>query len=623
MNVGFLSRLSIQKKLVISMSVALLLFLLLSTSLGALFTSNTLRERAVGQELPAMLGEIRNDVLKDIASPLALSRGIAANTFLLDWEAAGHPEAGLEAWKAYAQGLQAKSKAASVFWVSAQTGRYFTTQGLDRTLDRNAPGDQWFYGSLNTPEALAIDKDKNQNSYMMFINIRFDGGSGRVGMAGVGLSVNELAEKIRSYKVGTSGSVYLVRGNGQILIHRDAALVTAGTLLSRLPGFDEALSASLLQKARYAHAAYRNPQGEQIVASSYVPELDMYVVAEVPESEVLGTVVRDTTLIGLLAGLISGAIGLFIVFWVSRTIAGPVGRAARLLEAISDGNGDLTRRLPVETQDETGAMARAFNRFVDSLEGMVRNIRRSTEHITVASQEIAAGNHDLSARTENQASSLEETAASMEQLSATVKQNAENAQQANQLAQSTSTMAAQGGAVVSEVVDTMRGISDSSRKIADIIAVIDGIAFQTNILALNAAVEAARAGEQGRGFAVVAGEVRNLAQRSAQAAKEIKDLISDSVARVEHGSQLVDRAGATMNDVVASIRRVTDLMAEISAASTEQSEGVAQVGEAVTQMDQATQQNAALVEQSAAAASSLSEQANQLSQIVKSFQISE
>ena len=248
-------------------------------------------------------------------------------------------------------------------------------------------------------------------------------------------------------------------------------------------------------------------------------------------------------------------------------------------------------------------------------------VRHSAEGVASASSQIASGNNDLSARTEQQASALEETAASMEELSSTVRQNADNARQANQLAMSASTVAVQGGEVVAEVVQTMKGINASSSKIADIISVIDGIAFQTNILALNAAVEAARAGEQGRGFAVVASEVRNLAGRSADAAKEIKTLINDSVQRVEQGTQLVDKAGATMTEVVNSIRRVTDIMGEISAASSEQSAGVSQVGEAVTQMDQATQQNAALVEEMAAAAGALSAQAGELLNAVAIFKV--
>jgi len=271
--------------------------------------------------------------------------------------------------------------------------------------------------------------------------------------------------------------------------------------------------------------------------------------------------------------------------------------------------------------DEVGEFVAALDRMRNEMSHVVSTVRRNSDSVATASSQIAQGNQDLSGRTEQQASSLQQTASSMEQLGSTVRQNADNARQANQLAQGASSVAARGGEVVSQVVDTMKGINDSSRKIADIISVIDGIAFQTNILALNAAVEAARAGEQGRGFAVVAGEVRNLAQRSAEAAKEIKSLISTSVDRVEQGTELVDQAGSTMQEIVASIKRVSDIIGEISAASAEQSSGVAQVGNAVSQMDQATQQNAALVEESAAAAESLKQQAQQLVQAVSVFKV--
>ncbi|HEX4909994.1 MAG TPA: methyl-accepting chemotaxis protein [Permianibacter sp.] len=281
--------------------------------------------------------------------------------------------------------------------------------------------------------------------------------------------------------------------------------------------------------------------------------------------------------------------------------------------------GDLTKRIDKEYRGLFGELKIAANETTQQLKDVVQQIRESTETINTAANEIASGNSDLSSRTEEQASSLEETASSMEELTSTVKQNADNAKQANQLAVSASDIAQRGGAVVSDVVTTMSAIHDSARKIVDIITVIDSIAFQTNILALNAAVEAARAGEQGRGFAVVAGEVRNLAQRSAAAAKEIKSLISDSVEKVENGNKLVSQAGNTMQEVVTSIRRVTDLMSEIAAASQEQSRGIEQVGSAITQMDEVTQQNAALVEQAAAAAESLEEQARQLVAAVQYF----
>ena len=286
--------------------------------------------------------------------------------------------------------------------------------------------------------------------------------------------------------------------------------------------------------------------------------------------------------------------------------------------------GDLTKRIPME--DKTGALetvSSGINALVQSMLDVLLTIRESSDTINTASKEIAAGNSDLSQRTEEQASSLEETAASMEELTSTVKQNADNAKQANQLAISSSNVATKGGQVVRDSVATMAQISDSSKKIADIISVIDGIAFQTNILALNAAVEAARAGEQGRGFAVVAAEVRNLAQRSANAAKEIKTLITDSVSKVESGTTQVTQAGKTMDEIVESIKRVTDIMAEITAASAEQSRGIEQVNQAITQMDEVTQQNAALVEEAAAAAESMEEQAQTMGEVVGRFKLSD
>ncbi|RFP09081.1 HAMP domain-containing protein [Duganella sp. BJB488] len=327
----------------------------------------------------------------------------------------------------------------------------------------------------------------------------------------------------------------------------------------------------------------------------------------------LGTAQKVLVGLGALAMTIGCAVGWFI----SRSITVPLTAAVGVAETVA--SGDLSSHIEVRTSDETGHLLGALRTMNDTLLNVVNQVRQGTDTIATASNEIAAGNLHLSTRTEEQASSLEQTASSMEQLTSTVKQNADNARQANTLACTASEVATKGGAIVSRVVSTMGNINSSSRKIVDIIGVIDGIAFQTNILALNAAVEAARAGEQGRGFAVVASEVRNLAQRSAAAAKEIKELISASVANVDDGSRLVGEAGQTMGDIVASIQRVTDIMGEITSASQEQTMGIEQINMAIAQMDEVTQQNAALVEQAAAASQSMQEQAAALAAVVGFF----
>ncbi|WP_412103164.1 methyl-accepting chemotaxis protein [Polaromonas sp. SM01] len=348
---------------------------------------------------------------------------------------------------------------------------------------------------------------------------------------------------------------------------------------------------------------------------------DKNAAADNAESE-LRAATQKMLIISLVMALVAILLGAGVTFWLTRNVMKQLGGepdyAAEIATSIAAGN--LSVNVNIQTNDRSSLLF-AIKSMRDSLAKVVGEVRSGTDTIATASSQIASGNQDLSSRTEEQASSLEETAASMEELTSTVKQNADNARQANQLAVSASSVAVRGGSVVAEVVGTMGAINASSRKIVDIIGVIDGIAFQTNILALNAAVEAARAGEQGRGFAVVAAEVRNLAQRSAAAAKEIKTLIGDSVDKVEEGSKQVAEAGKTMDEIVDSVKRVTDIMAEITAASQEQTSGIEQINQAITQMDQVTQQNAALVEEAAAAAASLQEQASGLSQVVSVFKL--
>ena len=346
---------------------------------------------------------------------------------------------------------------------------------------------------------------------------------------------------------------------------------------------------------------------------------DLIAKASTEVAERAAATAQRATTISLGVMLVVCALGIAGAVAFSRTVVNPLDNAVRVSQAVA--GGDLTVAQHVQGKDEIAMLLNALHAMQQSLSRVVAGVRHNADSVAMASTEIAQGNNDLSARTEQQASALEETSASMEELSSTVQANAENARQASQLAVSASTVAVQGGDVVAEVATTMKGINDSSKKIADIISVIDGIAFQTNILALNAAVEAARAGEQGRGFAVVASEVRSLAQRSADAAREIKTLIGASVEKVENGTQLVSEAGRSMEGIVAQVQRVSDLIGEISSATSEQTTGISQVGEAVTQLDQVTQQNAALVEQSAAAADSLRHQAAKLAEVVSVFRL--
>ncbi|MBS7348991.1 MAG: HAMP domain-containing protein [Comamonas sp.] len=434
------------------------------------------------------------------------------------------------------------------------------------------------------------------------------------------VALTTVVKKVNAIHPTAQSFGFLVDTQAQtILAHPDSALT-----LKPVTALNAQLSMDFLQRLSQSgqHAVLERNGQKELLYAAPVAGTHWVLVVAAEQKDALSGLTQLAWVAGIATLLCIIAAGLVMAASVSRLLRRlPLVRNA--LTDIASGEGDLTRRMDASGHDELSEIAQAFNQFADKIASVLLQIRAAAENVRLASDEIALGNNDLSCRTEQQASSLEETAAAMEQLTATVQQNAANAHQASHLAQQASQTVGTGGAAVQAVVTTMSGIEAASRKIEAIISVIDGIAFQTNILALNAAVEAARAGDQGRGFAVVAAEVRVLAQRSAEAAREIKGLIEASVCEVAQGSSQVQQAGSTMAQVVSSIEQVTTIVAEISSASQEQSSGIAEVGSAVTQMDQSTQQNAALVEQASAAAHSLQQQAHHLAQIVAGFQLPE
>ncbi|MDP1657680.1 MAG: methyl-accepting chemotaxis protein [Hylemonella sp.] len=402
---------------------------------------------------------------------------------------------------------------------------------------------------------------------------------------------------------------------------KEALANVAGTRV-KVRGVSEKVAELKTSGYPSARQEFHDKQFRPLV-EQYLAAIDKYVaVQEKQRDEARQTALQtrnEVQMVAAISAVLVFALSIVLSLMLVRSITRPLERAVSVAEAITAG--DLTQQIRDDRNDEFGVLTRALSEMVSKLRSLVSEVRNGVESVSTASNEIANGNHDLSVRTEQTASNLQQTASSMEELTSTVNQSADTARQANQLATTAAQVASRGGEVVGQVVNSMQHITDSSRKIADIIGTIDGIAFQTNILALNAAVEAARAGEQGRGFAVVASEVRSLAQRSAEAAKEIKELISLSVETVESGSRQVEQAGQTMSEIVSSVQRVTDLIGEITVASGEQRDGIALVNDAVANLDQMTQQNAALVEESAAAASALRDQAQRLAEVVSVFNV--
>lgn len=566
-----------------------------------------------------MKAQIENDLSNEIRSVASsynavLSNWIQVNTSLIDSLSKGLTEG---------NDLQASLKMVSrggnfLSVYLGQPDKTFTNfpanpppAGYDPTVR------PWYKAAMDAKKPIVTSAYMGVNPPGLMISFAAPVNGGEAGVVAADVFLTKIVEQILTIKLAGDGYAFLLDKSGQVLAHADqtkvlkpAKEIAVELNLDNLGNLSKRTDPTQVEIAGKTNFLFLQP----------ISGSDMYLALVVDKHKALASLDQLLLIAAVVLAVLLGVMVPLSAWLVGRMMAG-LQRVCDAMSEIAAGGGDLSRKIEVEGEDEVAQTANAFNRFIEQLRVMVVEVRKATESITVGATEIATGNMDLSGRTEQQASSLEETSASMEELTAAVKNNADNAREANRMAVNASDVATHGGEVVSRVVTTMHGISDSSRKIVDIISVIEGIAFQTNILALNAAVEAARAGEQGRGFAVVASEVRTLAQRSAAAAQEIKNLIEDSVAKVTEGSELVDKAGEAMTRIVAAVDQVAAIISEITSASAEQSDGIQQVNLALANMDEATQQNAALVEQAAAAAGSLEEQANLLKTAMSAFRM--
>ncbi|HEY1397077.1 methyl-accepting chemotaxis protein [Roseateles sp.] len=486
--------------------------------------------------------------------------------------------------------------------------------------DYDPTGRPWYTGAASASGTVLTAPYMDASKGRLVVTFAAADKSGGATKAVIATDVflDDVVATVQAIKPTPGGFAFLMSKDGKIVAHPDAKLALKDATAVSEQLTPQALATALDPAAGWVEATVGGDTF--LVSGTPIADTDWQLFVAAKKDEALASLSALLRTAVITALIMMAIAALAMTGTISAMLRG-VDRVRAALDDISAGDGDLTQRLPAGGRDEVGRIASSFNLFAEKIQRILLDVRSASNSITTASSEIAIGSQDLSQRTEETASNLQQAASSMEELTATVRQTADAAQTANQLASSASSAAARGGEVVGQVVSTMDEINASSKKINDIIGTIDGIAFQTNILALNAAVEAARAGEQGRGFAVVASEVRSLAQRSAEAAKEIKTLIGASVTSVEAGSRLVRAAGESMNDIVGSVQRVTDIIGEITAASTEQSSGIAQVNDAVVQLDRMTQQNAALVEESAAAAESLKDQAHRLTEIVSVFRL--
>ncbi|GHE20352.1 methyl-accepting chemotaxis protein [Halomonas urumqiensis] len=616
-----MKNLTIAQKLMIGISLSMILIVGGATAIQYRLFSDLITDRVTQDELPATLESIRNDINATLTGPITTAQGLANNGYLHQWLARGESRRDSERAVNHFQRLQQRTGANTVFYVSSLSGNYYTANGVDRTL--NPEQDPWFYHLVDdagSPE-YTLDVDSEDGELKVFINHVVEMDGERVGVAGVGYTLDAMADTISTYQLGDTGSVFLASQEGIISVHPEGAAM-AGQSVAELPGWTTR-AAELLAGEGYRYTTITDEHGaEQLVAAIEVPGTDWVAFAQIPRSELFADLNRAVLMVILIvAVIVMASLALFTL--LLRALFRPIRRTADAMRDIADGDGDLTLRLPVQGKDEASELAIQFNAFADKMHDVLAQVRSSSDAVRYAAQEIASGGRDMSRRTDQAASSLQQTSASMEQITGTVENTSASSRDASTLSQSAAKLAQGTGDTVSHVVTTMSDIQHASERIGDIIKVMDDIAFQTNLLALNASVEAARAGESGKGFAVVASEVRQLATRSAQASRDIRGLIEASGDKVQGGTRLVRDAGSAMSELVEVVNRVAGMLGEISHAASEQSDGIGQVNIAVAELDRMTQQNAALAEESTSAAEQLREQADRLAELVGSFKLND
>lgn len=639
--------LGIQQKLTLTICCALVLSLAISTGMNSYYARTLIEDRLKTSELPAILLSIRNDIDKQISIPVLASKHMAENSYVLEWINRGEPDAESAQLSQYLADVKRLEKANASFLVSAASGNYYTEEGVFKTLDKNSEKDSWFYRFLESkkPFSLDIDVDEGSGKLTLFVNYLL-GGDQPLGAAGVGINVSAMADLINNYQIGESGFVYLTDKEGAIKVHRDIIAVKGGNITtSEITG---SVSQQLLTPGEFNYAEFEGESGTLIAASTYIESLGWYLVAEVPKSEIYAALNRGTTTI-IFSNLIIAGLFVGVIYLIAKSIVRPIIRTVEMLKDIAHGDGDLTTRLEVESNDEVGQLAEAFNLFVAKLQTLIRSISNTSVELVSSIERVDSLAMSTSQDVVDQRDRINLLATAMHEMGATIQEIARSANHAASEAGNATTQSENSQQVINETIDGIHELSKEVNNASDVIgnlaehtdaignilAVIRGISEQTNLLALNAAIEAARAGEQGRGFAVVADEVRTLAQRTHESTEEINTMIvklQEGSKQAVHAMELglnktnttvdtVSTASASLNVIIKAVTSISDTTIQVATATEQQSVVVGDIDMNIQKINDATSSTAEASEETAAACQDLNALAAELTQQVCNFKI--